>query len=51
MSEMGSDISDQVAVPRFWNPMEIYDLVGYIRPHKNGSEMERFGMFEHFDIF
>jgi hypothetical protein len=30
MSEMGSDISDQEAVPWFWNLMEISNLVRYI---------------------
>jgi hypothetical protein len=51
MSEMGSDISDREAVPWFWNPMKISDLVRYIRPNKDGSETERFGRFEHSDIF
>jgi hypothetical protein len=30
MSKMGSDISDWAAVPQFWNPMEIYDLIRYL---------------------
>jgi hypothetical protein len=42
MSDLGSDISDQEPVPWLWNTMEISDLVGYIRPNRDGSEDKDF---------
>jgi hypothetical protein len=31
VSDLGSDISDRKTVAQYWNPMEISDLVGFVR--------------------
>jgi hypothetical protein len=38
MYDLGSDIFVQEPVPWLWNLMEISDLVGYIRPNRDGCE-------------